>query len=328
MPETGRTLRAELASDARLAQTTPLYETLLTWTLERLRRQGYARPACKRVALLLLGLVGGDQATPAGVAATVHGLAVSPATEPSIARRVARLLGDERLDPARLLPALFADLLPVLLRGWVAAHAANEGAGPYHHRRFRPLRLVVDESTVEDRVHILALGLAFQGVVLPLGVRCWPQNTPLPAGEYWAQVGSLFWEVQALLPAVLRDHVLLLADRAYGVPRMVDLCRSLGWAWVLRLQGQTRVQFADGTEQAVRDLAPRPGTAWVGPGRDIDAAAGPPAPGGPGAADAPDAPDAPAEAAGRAAPTARPSPRSRGGRASPSAGPRRRPRRG
>jgi hypothetical protein len=262
-----------------------LYETILTWTIERLQRQGYARPACKRVALLLVGLVGGQRATPAGVAATVHALAVTPATEESIARRLGRLLHDERLNPARLLPALFADLLPVLLGGLVAAHRANERAGAFHHRRFLPLRLVIDESSVEDRVHLLVIGLAYQGVVLPLGVRCWPQNTALPEGEYWTQVGGLLWEVRALLPPELRDHVLLLADRGYGLPRMIDLCQSLGWAWLLRIQGQTRVQFPDGIEVAARALTPRPGTVWLGPATST-------APDAAGAAPHPEAPPA------------------------------------
>lgn len=245
-------------------QSRSLYATMLAWTIERLQGHGYARPACKRVALLLLGLVGGERATPAGVAAAVHGLAITPATEESIARRLARLLDDERLNPERLVPALFGDLLPVLLRGLVAAHQANEAAGAFHHRRFLPLQLVVDESSVEDRVHILAIGLAYQGLVLPLGVRCWPQNVTLPEGEYWTQVGGLLWEVRALLPPELRDHVLLLADRGYGVPRMIDLCRSLDWAWLLRIQREARVRLADGTEVPARQLTPRPGTVWLG----------------------------------------------------------------
>jgi hypothetical protein len=56
---------------------------------------------------------------------------------------------------------------------------------------------VVDERSVEERVHILAIGLASQGLVLPLGVRCWPQNAPLPEGEDGTQVGGLLWEVGA-----------------------------------------------------------------------------------------------------------------------------------
>ena len=62
----------------------------------------------------------------------------------------------------------------------------------------------------------------------------------------WTQVGGLLWEARALLPPELRDHVLLLADRGYGLPRMIDLCQSLGWGWLLRIQGQTRVQLPDG----------------------------------------------------------------------------------
>src|SRR5436305_11578702 len=41
-------------------------------------------------------------------------------------------------------------------------------------------------------------------------------------------------------------------------------CHDHGWHYVLRLQGDTHVRFPDGSEQAVRELAPRPGTRWLG----------------------------------------------------------------
>lgn len=253
----------------------PLYGTVLEWVQERLTRRGYPKPLCKRLALLLVGLLAGERATLGSVAGAVHHLAVSDAKEESIARRLLRVLEDARLDPQVLLADLFADLLPELLRGQVAAHAANVGAGAVHHARFLPLRLVVDETSTEDRVHVLVVGLAYQGLVLPLAVRVWRQNAPLPQGQYWAELGGLLWQAQALLPPELRDHVLLLADRAYGVPRMLDLLGSLGWGFVLRVAGGARVRLADGTELPIRTLAPRPGAVWVGR-TDPQAAAGGP----------------------------------------------------
>ena len=244
------------------AQAVPLAETVQTWVCERLQHRGYPLPVQKRIAWLVTGLIAGDHATRAGLAETLAGLAITPAKEESIARRLLRIVDDARLDPERLLPELLADLVPVLLHEQVAAHDANVGAGAYHHRRFPPLRIVLDETSQDERVHVLTAGLAYRGIVLPLAVRVWEQNVAVAPGEYWCQVTSLLTDVQRLLPAVLRDHVVLLADRAYGVPRLLDLLHVLGWGWLLRMQDQTLVQFPEGTTCAVRTLVPTPGTVW------------------------------------------------------------------
>lgn len=245
---------------------TPLFASVFRWLAEHLPACGYHRPVCKRLAVLISGLVAGEAATVAGLAETVHALAITPAQEPSIVRRLQRLTADPRLDPALLLPALFRPLLPTLLQSARAAHAANEPSGPAHHARFIALRLVVDATTKGDQVHILTVGLAYQGIVLPLAVRAWEQNVPLPAGDYIARLIELLSAVHAALPAELRDHVMLLADRGFGTPRLLDLLRALGWHWVLRVQDQVRVRLADGRTRPIRDLATKPGDLWVGDG--------------------------------------------------------------
>jgi hypothetical protein len=249
-----------------------LYEAVLGWAERRLAARGYPRPLLKRLALLLAGLLAGERASVGGVAGAARRLAPGAAKEESVARRLQRALRDARLDPQALLPDLYGAELPDLLAGQVAAHAANRGAGPAHHRRFRPLRLVLDETSVGGRAHVLVCGLAFGGLVLPLAARCWEQNAPLPEGEYWAQLGGLLWEVQGLLPPELRAHAVLLADRAYGVPRLLDLLAGLGWGWVVRVQGQARVRLPDGGERPIRELAPRPGAGWQGAAGEAEAA--------------------------------------------------------
>jgi hypothetical protein len=245
-------------------QARPLYESVLTWVSERLAHRGYPRPLCKRLALLVTGLVAGEDGTLSGVASTVHGLGVTPAKEESVARRVLRIIDDGRLDPETALPALLADLVPFLVRDAVRAHAANAGSGTRQHRRFVGVRVVVDETSKADRVHVLVAGLAYRGIVLPLAVRTWPESVAMPDGAYWGAVGGLLWTVHRLLPPELRDHVLLVADRAYGIARMVELALSLDWAWLLRVQWQTRVLRRDGRVCAIGDLVPRPGTIWLG----------------------------------------------------------------
>jgi hypothetical protein len=243
--------------------TTAVYDSVLAWLLTVLPHAGFHRPTCKRLALLVTGLLAGDDATAGGLAAALHPMAITPAQELSIQRRIDRLEADPRLDPTWVLPALMRRLLPILLQSALAGHAANEPSGVSHHSRYVALRVVLDGSSKGDDVQVLTIGVAYQGLVVPLAVRCWEQNVPLPQGEYWAQVISLLSEVQSLLPGELRPHVLFLADRLYGTPAMLDLLRSLGWHWVLRVQGQTRVRRADGREWAVRDLVPTPGRVWV-----------------------------------------------------------------
>jgi hypothetical protein len=246
------------------AQPRPLAQSVADWVCERLRDHGYPLPACKRVAFLITGFLASSTGTVSHLTETLHDLALSPAKEESIARRMLRILDDERLDPERLLPLLVRDLLPQLLAELLAARAEDETAPPAPQADCRPVRVVVDETSKKDQVHLLVAGLAYQGLVVPLAVRVWRQNEPLPQGSYPLALQSLLLEVQAVMPAPLRDQVLLLADRAYGIPLMIDLARLLHWDWVLRVQHHTCVQRRDGSVCAIGQLAPKPGAAWVG----------------------------------------------------------------
>jgi hypothetical protein len=239
-----------------------LHQTIADWVDEHLQPAGYSQPLRNQAALLITGLVAGDQATVSGLSRVLARDQVSRAQEPSIARRILRLLDRCAFDPARVLPALFRSLLPEVLAGLVNAHTANAGCRPRQHDRFRPVRLVIDETSQDDAVHALVIGLWHQGLVLPLAVRVWPQNEPLPDGQYWAELTSMLSEVQTELPPVLRDHVVLVADRGYGHARFIDLVTSLGWAWVVRCTGQVRVQWPDGREQPLRELVAEPGQSW------------------------------------------------------------------
>jgi Transposase DDE domain. len=236
---------------------------VLAWLLALLPRAACHQPTSKRLALLVSGLLAGDSATTSALAATVHQLHLTKAQEPSIHRRIARLEDDPQLDPAKILPALFRPLLPTLLKSALNAHAANAGTALVHHARFLAVRLVLDASSKGDNAFLLTLGLAYQGIVLPLAVRTWAQNEPLPEGEFMTQVGSLISEVQGILPPLLRPHVLFLADRGFGTPVLLDLLASVGWHWVLRVQDQVRIRLQNGDERTIRDFAPTPGKAWV-----------------------------------------------------------------
>jgi hypothetical protein len=224
-----------------------MHDQIQQWVGHLLAHQGYPKTILKRLAVVISGLLDGQDAALASVAESVKGLAITSAEEPSILRRLQRTVSDARLDPERLLPHIFRALLPRLLASVRVAHAANMPLLPSQHARFVAVRLVLDASSKQDQVHLLTLGLAYQGIVLPLAVRAWEQNVPLPEDQYFTEIESMISKVHAELPPrVARPCGLLgrsgLWDPAHArfdarlrlalrVARpKPDHCASAGWA--------------------------------------------------------------------------------------------------
>jgi Transposase DDE domain len=168
--------------------------------------------------------------------------AVAPGrtTPAATKRRTERLLSNDRLDPEVVWPQLAG----AVLAGFVGG----------------PIVLILDETPNRNDLRCLKLTLAYRKRALPIWSLCYVpggQGGPMPG-----LIRRLFRRVAACLPATA--EVTLLADRGLAWPQVVDACRGLGWHYVLRLQGQTRVRTPDGQEHAVAELAPRPGTCWHG----------------------------------------------------------------
>ena len=124
----------------------------------------------------------------------------------------------------------------------------------------RPICLLLDETPKANDLRALGLRLAHAHRALPLATVCYRFGaSPRPLPEL---VRELLQQVLACLPA--NTTVVLLADRGLAWPTLVDWCQEHGWHYVLRLQGATHVRFPDGSEQAVRDLAPEVGRRWLG----------------------------------------------------------------
>ena len=114
---------------------------------------------------------------------------------------------------------------------------APTGAGRRHrdahdgpHGRWRGVILVLDETSADARAHVLVAGIAWQGLVLPVAMRTWPQNTRMPEGEWRGAVTGILNDVHDALPPALRAHVTVVADRAYGCGPVFDAVSSLGWS--------------------------------------------------------------------------------------------------
>jgi DDE family transposase len=168
--------------------------------------------------------------------------AVAPGdtTPAATRRRLERTLANDRIDPEAAWPQL--------------ARAARAGfAGG-------PIILILDETPNHNDLRCLKITLAYRQRALPIRSVCYaPGGQPGPMPEL---IRRLLCEVATGLPE--GAEVTLLADRGLAWPQVVDACTELGWHYVIRLQGQTKVRTADGDEGTAAELAPRPEAAWRG----------------------------------------------------------------
>jgi hypothetical protein len=212
--------------------------------------------SAERLALLVTGLIAAQSCVLAKVAAHLDALALTAAIwAESIERRLRRTLADAHLT----VETCYAPVLTAAI-DWRQAHD--------HQGR---IVLIIDESTKRDRIHLFRLSLPYRGGSLPLAWAVWRQNEALAAGAYWDHVDAVLARVAALLPA--GAEAVVVADRAYAVPALIDRLHAHGWHWVLRLTttGSHRFWPDHGTEAGVRDLVarhlPRPGRRWRAQGR-------------------------------------------------------------
>jgi hypothetical protein len=196
----------------------------------------------KALALLSWTMALAGSCCSGAIAAHAPG-AASPA---SVRRRLERTLANERLDAT----AAMLQMAASLLRDW--------GGG-------RALLLVLDETPKGDDLRCMKLSVALRKRTVTLLNICYrPDDPPM------AMPRLLRWMLRQVAPLVPPDAtVTLLADRGLCWPTLIRCCRRLGWHYLMRLQGETRVRLSDGDvrEKAVRALAPRRGRQWFGPVR-------------------------------------------------------------
>lgn len=197
----------------------------------------------RRLATLVTGIASSEHCTLRRVAHEVAAMGLRRVTPESIARRLRRTLADARLDAGAGVATLVAEAVT-----WPTS---------------TPVLLVLDESTTPGGLHVLRLSLAYRGSCLPLAWAVWPHQQKLPPGAYWQHVDDVLARVAALLPPGVR--VVVLADRAYDVPPLLDRLAALGWDWSIRLKAKSKLRWRgeDGFELELRAVVgaqlPQPG---------------------------------------------------------------------
>ena len=193
------------------------------------------------LTLFVRGVLGAGSVTLLEVAATLPLAAAAAST----ARRWRRGLA----NPAVMVAERWRPLLPRLL-----AATAGQAVG-----------LVFDPPPHRDWGTILGLGVVDHRRILPLAWRVVPQQEPGPTPQIVPR-RDMCAEVAAALPPGC--PVTLLADRGVTGPEVIDLCRELGWHYVLRVSvGATqsnRVRSATLPEPRRWTLVTGPGQRWTG----------------------------------------------------------------
>src|SRR3954447_3920723 len=135
---------------------------------------------------------------------------------------IERLLADPRLEVDAVMAPYARELL---------GRAAASG---------QRLVLILDQTRATAPHQVLMLGLRGGGRALPLAWRVRETR----GGIGFAEQEGLVRLVAAWLPA--GAAAVLMGDRFYGSPGLILLCRSLGWAYRLRLKGDLLVTVAGG----------------------------------------------------------------------------------
>lgn len=160
----------------------------------------------------------------------------------TVERRLQRFLANPRIDWSQCCKALAR---------WVIGSLRTDG----------PIVLLVDETSLHDRLKVMAVSLAYQGRALPLAWWCYPQEQ-WPKGQVELIVTLLRWVGEGIGHG---REVLVQADR--GIGNSPDLLRALdgmGWYYLVRVAKNVRLKVDEGDPVIFKSLIDKPGDRWQG----------------------------------------------------------------
>jgi hypothetical protein len=191
---------------------------------------------CRWLAKLVCALGEAGCCTLPALATGLQRLGLSAATNESTQVAIRRFLSDDRITPE----AAYAPLVRATLAGWPSEVCL----------------LIVDLTSLKDRLWRLQVSLAYHGRSIPLSWELYPG-----AGlEEGATLAELFTKALDAAQAVLPPGklVIVLLDRGFVSPQLWDAITQRGWHPVLRALRSVRLRTADGREQAVGELVTVP----------------------------------------------------------------------
>ena len=212
---------------------------LYQWRHEVERRlPQLSKPLVTVLSGFSFGVAAARCCTLSAVAEAVPALS-KPAT---VERRRQRFLANQRLDGAQCCQALAA---------WVLSHLSGRG----------PVVLLVDETSLQQRLKVMAVSLAYRGRAIPLAWWCYPP-TQWPMGQVPLITILLTWVAAGLAD---RRPVVVQADRGIGTsPELLRAIDCLGWYYLVRGTKQVRLRVDGHAPVPFARLVSQPGDAWRG----------------------------------------------------------------
>jgi hypothetical protein len=197
-----------------------------------------SKPQAKVLAGFSFGLGQARRCTLSAVAESLAFLGKPDTVE----RRLQRFLGNPRLQWQEGCQALAS---------WVLNALASSNL----------VVLLVDETSLQDKMKVMAVSLAYRNRAIPLAWWCYHQES-WPMGQVELITTLLQW----VAPGIPSDKVVLVqADRGIGTsPDFLQAVDSLGWYYLVRVQRQVRLVLEDGQEVSYHQLVPKKGKRWQG----------------------------------------------------------------
>jgi hypothetical protein len=198
-----------------------------------------SQPQARTLAAFSLGLALSRRCTLSWVAEALSGLGKPDTVE----RRLQRFLSNGQVDWQKCSQALVP---------WVWGSLKTPSL----------VVLLVDETSLQERLKVMAVSLAYRGRAIPLAWWCYHQEA-WPLGQVELITTLLSWVAQGIPPDT---PVLVEADRGLGTsPKLLQEIQALGWYYLVRVQGQVHLRLAQGQEVSLASLVSRKGQSWQGP---------------------------------------------------------------
>src|ERR687895_2173493 len=198
-----------------------------------------SQPQARTLAAFSLGLALSRRCTLSWVAEALSGLGKPDTVE----RRLQRFLSNGQVDWQECSQALVP---------WVWGSLKTPSL----------VVLLVAETSLQERLKVMAVSLAYRGRAIPLAWWCYHQEA-WPLGQVELITPLLSWVAQGIPPDT---PVLVEADRGLGPsPKLLQEIQALGWYYLVRVQGQVHLRLAQGQEVSFASLVSRKGQSWQGP---------------------------------------------------------------
>ena len=160
----------------------------------------------------------------------------------TVERRLQRFLANPNVDWAECCQALTA---------WVVGSLKSDG----------PLVLLVDETSLNERLKVMAVSLAYRGRAIPLAWWCYPQQQ-WPMKQVRLITTLLAWVAVGIDD---KRPVLVQADRGIGnSPALLRAIEHMGWHYLMRVSKGVRLKIGEEDPVRFESLVRRPGDRWRG----------------------------------------------------------------